>query len=287
MLSTLDKLSKGSATLEDAYSEAIKRIDGQLDEDRLLARRAICWISHAQRLLTTKELCCALAIDPGDKALNTDNLYEVEDIISVCAGLVTADEESGIIRLTHYTTQEYFEQVRLEWNPHAQEDIAVACLTYLSFDPFRSSSCASDDTFEQKLTNNQFLNYSAHYWSEHVRPVERLISDLAIAFLRDKALVDCTIQAVSKVGSYPEYSARFPRRTTGLHLIARHGLLYLTQRLLMSEYRDSKAGLDSKHSDGQTPLFYTANHGHEAIVKLLLDEGADVNTQSRKYGNAL
>ena len=52
----------------------------------------------------TKELYHALAIEPGDKALNTDNVDEVEDIISVCAGLVTVDEESNIIRLVHYTT---------------------------------------------------------------------------------------------------------------------------------------------------------------------------------------
>ena len=41
VLSTLDKLPKGSAALDEAYSEVIKRIDGQLNEDRLLARRAI------------------------------------------------------------------------------------------------------------------------------------------------------------------------------------------------------------------------------------------------------
>jgi len=108
----------------------------------LLAKRALSWITYAQTLLTTKELCHALAIQPGDKALNNDN-------VSVCAGLVTVDEESDIIRLVHYTTQEYFERVRLEWNPGAQEEIAVACLTYLSFDTFRSGSCTDGEAFEQ------------------------------------------------------------------------------------------------------------------------------------------
>ncbi|KAF2179090.1 hypothetical protein K469DRAFT_322187 [Zopfia rhizophila CBS 207.26] len=148
VLSTLEKLSKGLATLDEAYKEAIKRIDGQLAEDRSLARRALSWIICVQRLLTTKELCHALAIEPGNKTLNYDNLYDVEDVISVCAGLVTVDEESSIIRLVHYTTQEYFERVRLEWDPGAQEEIAVACLTYLSFDTFRSGSCANDEAFE-------------------------------------------------------------------------------------------------------------------------------------------
>jgi hypothetical protein len=73
---------------------------------------------------------------PGDRILNGDNFYDVEDIISVCAGLVTIDEESNIIRLVHYTTQEYFEHIRLEWNPRAPEEIASICLTYLAFDTF-------------------------------------------------------------------------------------------------------------------------------------------------------
>jgi ankyrin repeat protein len=114
VLSTLIKLTKGSAALDKAYGEAIKQIDGQLAEDCSLARRALSWISYAQRLLTTKELCHALAIEPGDRALNNDNIYDVKDVISVCAGLITVDEESSIIRLVHYTTQEYFERVRLE-----------------------------------------------------------------------------------------------------------------------------------------------------------------------------
>jgi len=50
VLSTLIKLTKGSAALDEAYGEAIKRIDGQLAEDRSLARRALSWISRFRSL---------------------------------------------------------------------------------------------------------------------------------------------------------------------------------------------------------------------------------------------
>ena len=50
VLSTLNKLSKGSTALNDAYSEVIKWIDGQLAEDHLLARHSLSWISYAQTL---------------------------------------------------------------------------------------------------------------------------------------------------------------------------------------------------------------------------------------------
>jgi hypothetical protein len=64
---------------------------------------------------------------------------------SVCAGLVTIDEESDIIRLIYYTTQEYFERTQTRWFPSAQTDIATTCLTYLSFDTFESGFCSTDE----------------------------------------------------------------------------------------------------------------------------------------------
>jgi len=84
-----------------------------LGEDRLLARRVLSWMTYVQRLLTTGELCHAVGVEAGDKELDDDNIPDVEDVASVCAGLVTLDEESKIIRLVHYTTQEYFERLRL------------------------------------------------------------------------------------------------------------------------------------------------------------------------------
>jgi ankyrin repeat protein len=212
------------------------------------------------------ELCQALAIQPGDKAPNSDKVYDVEDVISVYAGLVTVDEESDIIRLAHPTTQEYFDCVLSKWYPSAQEEIAVAYLTYLSFDTFRSGSCTSREVFEQ----NALLNYSAHYWSEHIRPVEESTSHLALAFLCDEALVDSIIQAVS-----------MPNQTRGLHLTARYGRLYLTERLL-------NTGADSKDDYGRTPLALAAEEGHEAVAKLLLATGnVDVDSKDSTGWTAL
>ena len=53
-----------------------------------------------------------LQLEVGESELDEENLPEIEDMVSVCAGLVTVDEESEIIRLVHYTTQEYFERTQ-------------------------------------------------------------------------------------------------------------------------------------------------------------------------------
>jgi hypothetical protein len=87
VISVLNNLSMGSEALHNAYDEAITRIDGQLQNDRILAKNVLSWISYAQRPLTTGELCHALAVEIGDEELQLD-------IVSVCAGLVTVDEES-------------------------------------------------------------------------------------------------------------------------------------------------------------------------------------------------
>jgi hypothetical protein len=64
-----------------------------------------------------------LAVELDEEGLDEDNIPVVEDIISVCAGLVTIDKESNVIRLVHYTTQDYLKGIREKWNPCAQYDI--------------------------------------------------------------------------------------------------------------------------------------------------------------------
>ena len=285
VLSTLDKISQESRTLDEAYSkrydEAIERIESQSLDDKSLAKRALCWISYAQRLLTTDELSCALAIGPGDRSLNDDKLYDVEDIASVCAGLVTVDVESRVIRLVHYTTQEYFERIRLTWNPEAQIDIATACLTCLCFDTFQSGDCDTNAAFKQRLAENKFFAYSAEFWVKHVRSVQTDVSELALTFLCNGNLVKSAEQAATSRRYI--YIVRdlwlFPFQTNGLQLAAQHGLQILTELLIKHE----KLGLEvDAKTEGMTPLHFAARYGHEAVARLLLETGkADPTSRGR------
>ncbi|RYP86354.1 hypothetical protein DL769_000738 [Monosporascus sp. CRB-8-3] len=253
--STLENLSKGSKALDKAYDEAIERIDSQLPEDRALAKSVLSWITYAQRPLTTGELCHALAVEPGEDELDRDNIPDVEDIVSVCAGLVTVDRESNIIRLIHYTTQEYFEGTRERWNPSAQQEIASTCLSYLSLGTFRRGSCPSDKDFDDRVEQYSFLRYAARYWGRHALTVQEEVSELALSLLQDSKGI--TILADSK----DEYGR------TPLSLAAERGH-EATVKLLI-ERDDVEA--DSKNKYGQTPLSYAAEDGHEAVVKLLAE----------------
>lgn len=75
----------------------MSRVEGQLADQEELAKQALSWIVFAKRPLSTRELQHALATELGDSHLREDNLPEIEDVVSACAGLVAVDEESGII----------------------------------------------------------------------------------------------------------------------------------------------------------------------------------------------
>src|SRR5205807_6142727 len=141
-----------------------------------------------------------------------------------CAGLVTVDEESGTIRLVHYTTQEYFERTRIEWFPGAQTDIAMACVTYLSFDTFDSGFCQTDEEFESRLELNPLYDYAARNWGHHAHTVQIELELLINDFFESEAKVSSCSQAMIVGGHWGGYSQYFPRDMTGVHLAAYFGL---------------------------------------------------------------
>jgi hypothetical protein len=83
----LGKLPKGSEAYDHAYKEAMERIEGQVANSQELARQVLAWITCARRPLTTLELRHAFAVEIGESELDEENLPEIEDMVSVCAGL--------------------------------------------------------------------------------------------------------------------------------------------------------------------------------------------------------
>jgi hypothetical protein len=89
----LKNLATGSGAYDQAYEDAMGRINGQTEDQENLAKQVLSWITCAKRPLTTTELQHALGIKVGEPQLDEDNLPDIEDILSVCAGLVTVDEK--------------------------------------------------------------------------------------------------------------------------------------------------------------------------------------------------
>ena len=264
--------------LDGAYAQAMDRINCQLQGFRKLALAVLSWIICAKRSLTTFELQEALAVEGGKSKLDRENIPRLDIMISVCAGLVTIDEQSHTIRLVHYTAQEYFRHTQQRWFPNAEGRIAETCLTYLSFGEFERGPSPARESFEQRLRSNQFYDYAARYWGHHARHANIEPEDSIHAFLqRQKNLL-----ASSQVMFAPKFrdeAPKVPDNFTELHVAANFGLLKTTAGFLASGYH---SGIED--SSYRTPVSYAAQNGHEAIVAFLLKAASpDENSSPRQW----
>jgi hypothetical protein len=136
---TLSHFSSDPTALDKAYARILKNMD-----HHPLARKNLSWITFAIRPLSTAELRCALAVERGATEIDPENIPEVEDLVAVCDGFVVHDQERDVVRLRHYTTQKYLENVSVTWDPTPQLLITTTCIDYLSLDAFKGGDCNKD-----------------------------------------------------------------------------------------------------------------------------------------------
>ncbi|KAF2752428.1 hypothetical protein EJ05DRAFT_515649 [Pseudovirgaria hyperparasitica] len=121
------ELSKASLCIQNCCTSILQLLTIRKEEKR---SRMQVDRENRRRMFWAGLLMQALAVLPGDTDLDMKNLSDIEDVVSMCASLVAIDAESGIVRLIHYTTQEYFSWMRERWLPGARVDIATTCTTY-------------------------------------------------------------------------------------------------------------------------------------------------------------
>ncbi|KAF5243724.1 hypothetical protein FAUST_2719 [Fusarium austroamericanum] len=278
----LETLPTGTNAYDETYLCAMNRIESR-GNTKDFAKKILAWITCARRPLTTPELRHALAVQVGDTDLDDSNLPEIGDVVAVCAGLVAVDKESDIIRLAHYTTQQYFERTKDDWFPNAETDITDACITYLSYTSFRGQ-LTYPGVIAEAIPPVRFYDYVAINWGHHSR-ISQTTSKNLIGFLESDQSAKAAAQHllckaehkmwpdedinVDETGEYD--SDHWPISHSspvdspgmeGLHLAAYFGIA---------------AGVDALASKGKdvnvtgyldrTPLAWAAKNGHIAASK--------------------
>ena len=166
-------LASMPAQLDELYREALVRIQKQSVNDGELGMRILSWITHAKRPLSVNELRYGLAIEYSDiqedVEFDEDNVLSSGSLVDVCAGLVIIDSNSQVVRLAHYTTQEYLDKARNELFKGAEVDMSRACLTYLSYN---TDTGIEDEKIRNELiASHPFLLYACHHWFSHAKNV--------------------------------------------------------------------------------------------------------------------
>jgi hypothetical protein len=100
----------GSGAYDHAYDDTMKRIEQQSSFSQDLAKRILGWVTFSARPLTALELQDAIAVEIGEPELDQTNIIDIEEMISVCSGLIVVEENSNIAKLVHFTAQEYLKR---------------------------------------------------------------------------------------------------------------------------------------------------------------------------------
>ncbi|KAJ6476661.1 ankyrin repeat-containing domain protein [Mycena vitilis] len=263
--------------LEHSYDAAMARIADQNEDDIKMAHSALLWIANAKKLLTIPQLQEALAIEPGSKRLDYDNLVDIQTILAACAGLIIIDENLYVTRLVHYTAQHYLDSVEGSRFPDAQITITRSLLTctFLAFEDFVDSSHRAQ-TYKPAL-----LEYGQYCLSHARGQPEEHCTDMIIGFLERAS--QWKIISGWRWTAPPWNFPCWPPCASPIWVAAAANLLGISRYLL-----DRGTSLTDERSEGYTtPLAVAAYYGHLQMVQLMINHGAEVNAEGGRYGTAL
>jgi len=272
-----EKLSKitNGLELEDIYYSTIERIKAQDGDKSRLGMTALMWVSHAERQLQANELCHALAIQIGSTDFDDSNIPSISTLVNCCQGLITMDKEVLIVRLIHFTLQEYLSaHFHIFIKPHSA--MAEICLTYLNSQQVKALSTA----LSSDAQNTPFLQYCSVYWGVHAK---KELSDngksLALEVLKgDYSRISTELLLEHANRYYKGCGTCVPLR--GLHCASFFGIVEVVFSLIQARSSD----INEEGYLGCTPLSWAAYNGHEEVVKMLLARGEVVPDKANKLG---
>ena len=301
-------LRKALATLPPTLDQTYERILCAIsEEDSEYALRILQWLTFSALPLSLEEVAEAVAIDvTRNPAFDRDDVIEDPlELLNICSGLVTltTDNERNtlrpprrIIALVHYSVQEYLVSDRIRQGQakaySMQADIchgaiAKASLQYL---------LQFQQPLSQQVADMSVLaRYSAAFWSSHLLESGdiqeetsllgiKLLSTESPAYLNWIRLCDPEVlRGLRHPFRYePDIGRSIDSATTSLYYSARLRLYKIVKLLL-----DDGADVNTEGGHNGNALQAASLGGHREIAKLLLDRGADINAQGGTYGTAI
>jgi ankyrin repeat protein len=281
-------------TLDETYTRILENIP----PDHLpYTKRLLQLLAFSERPLRIEEVVDAIAVDlterPRFRALNRMPVpREISRYCSSLAAFITTqkryswssvDEEIIEIQLSHFSVKEWLVSDRLETSlaldfeaTAAHAAIAVVCLAYFLA---LNHSLTIDETKQAY----PFATYSAERWAVHAaksRDTSELVTNMAMELFSSKALFERTPRLL------PSHLTLFRCGESALLFAAGQGLLRCSQQLIDECGADVNALPIDRGGNG-TALQAASYAGHEAVVQLLLEKGADVNAPNYTLGTAL
>jgi ankyrin repeat protein len=264
------------------------------------------------RPLTVDELIDAHAVDLGEMPhLDRDGRsYEQDDLIDICLGLIeiaATEDDYGqsisTVRIAHFSVQEYLQSDRISQHESrkvrrfamqgapAHTVIAQICLVYL-LEPKLSTGALN----KTKLTDFPLAHFAAMHWFHHYAKcgegrleIERLV--LALFKSETKSFVTwIRLHDMDHPRMiFEDYDRPTVIRASPVYYAALLGLDSVLDSILAIRTRDASVSdmVNAQGGYNGNALQAASSKGHERVVQMLLDQGANVNAQGGYFGGAI
>ncbi|KAI9674017.1 MAG: hypothetical protein M1829_003860 [Trizodia sp. TS-e1964] len=298
-------LEKCKATEVKRFLENFPRgLDGvyarillQIDSDRRdMAAQILRWVVMAFRPLTLLEL--SIAFEASVKPSPPFSCVQImSDMVSYCGYLLEIKGDE--VNLIHQSAKDYLLRKTPDRNPElevfrikeetANREIARKCFYYLQSGALAAGPVDLNSN-KTRLKEFPLLSYSVLYWPDHSKTLARTedIFDISLPFYKEKSGIrESWLMTYSSNKGYGFH----PPLSSPLQIASYLGILPLTQNLLQTNgfIERAKRSKELKKVDvtGKTALIWAAWNGHEAVVQLLLEKGANVEAKDNDGWTAL
>ncbi|KAF2623342.1 hypothetical protein BU25DRAFT_177537 [Macroventuria anomochaeta] len=285
-------------TVNQAYEKILSK-----SKDRPMVRKALAIILAANRALTLSELNVAIEIEETTQSWQELDLESEEDfksrLRSWCGLFVSVYH--GKVYFLHQTAREFLladvsssttvpQGVRWQHSvtmQQAHRTLAERCVRYLSFfDPEPGFAVhARGGENSQHHSMDAMFEYSAKFWPMHFREARLSTSKDANLLHLGLRVSDPRSTCFSQWSQLYEGMHIFDQISTimpHLTVVSWFGHDEVVKMLL-----DKGADVNAQSGYYGNALHAASAGGHEQVVKMLLDKGADVNAQGGYSGNAL
>jgi ankyrin repeat protein len=299
--------------LEAAFQAIITRIRDECPVGFNLGMEVLKWTYLVERQLSIQELRHAIAAAEFESdSIDSDDLPFQRSLIEGCHDLVIINQRTSSIRLVHKSLHDFLkaEHDKDQIFALGHQEIARTCLCYMSlkddsmtgnleddYELFHSLSSPSDPpngSSYSLVKNFPLLKYAIYVWGEDARKqADHHVSNFALTILLQNdnpqcishhllplAIESCLEDIIEEDSrGEPNDAVGIPYSLvdfSGLH-VAAHFCLDTIASNIICQLGDFD--INSKNW-GMTPLMVAAKQGHQAVVRLLLDQ-KDIDVESK------